>query len=313
MGAGSRAKIVVAGSINMDLVVTSAKSPVPGETIMGEGFAMIPGGKGANQAVAAARLGADVTMIGRVGDDLFGVRMIEQLRAEGVDTSCVLIEAGVSTGVALIQVLADGDNSIVVVPGANALVAPEQVEAAEERIREADVLLVQLEIPLPAVEAALRLARKHGVRTILNPAPARKLPEELLRTIDALTPNETEAAILATGTVEGAGTLDERLDALRAIAGDAALLVTVGGKGVRTDIGGKRNAFPAYDVDVVDTTAAGDSFNAAIAVRLGEGAGFDEAIRFASKTGALTVTRFGAQSSLPTRAEVERFEARERE
>ncbi|MEF3303012.1 ribokinase [Paenibacillus sp. GYB003] len=307
-----RAKIAVVGSINMDLVVTADKFPVPGETIMGETFAMIPGGKGANQAVAAARLNADVSMIGCVGDDLFGEKLIGQLRSERIDASFVKIEPGATTGVALIQVQEGGENSIVVVPGANALVTPEHVREAEAAIRGADVLLVQLEIPLPAVEAALRIAREHGVRAILNPAPARKLPPELIRLADVMTPNETEAAILATGTVEGAGSLEERIDALRRLAPDASLLVTAGENGVRTAIFGERASYPAYRVDVVDTTAAGDSFNAGVAVRWGEGADLDEAVRFGSKVGALTVTRFGAQSSLPAREEVERFEAKTR-
>ncbi|GAA3406727.1 ribokinase [Paenibacillus hodogayensis] len=302
-----KAKIAVVGSINMDLVVTTAKSPVPGETILGESFSMIPGGKGANQAVAAARLGAEVSMIGCVGGDLFGGKMIEQLRNEGIDTSHVRVEQEATTGVALIQVLGDGDNSIVVVPGANALVTVGQVEEAEAKIGSADVLLVQLEIPFPAVEAALRIARRHGVRTILNPAPAQKLPAELLELVDVLTPNETEAAILAHGTVEGAGSLEDRMTVLQDIAGHASLLITVGEKGVRTAIGGARATYPAYKVDVVDTTAAGDSFNAGVAVRWGEGAELAEAVRFASKVGALTVTRFGAQSSLPTREQVESF------
>ncbi|RKN86549.1 ribokinase [Paenibacillus ginsengarvi] len=303
-----KAKIAVVGSINMDLVVTAAKSPVPGETVLGERFAMIPGGKGANQAVAAARLGAEVCMIGCVGDDVFGETMVAQLRGETIDTAFVNTVKGTATGVAVIQVLGDGDNNIIVVPGANAFVTPDLVRDAEEAIRGADVLLVQLEIPLPAVEEALRIARMHGVRTMLNPAPARQLPEEVIALADVITPNETEAAILATGTVDGAGNLEERMDELQRIAGEADLLITLGEKGVRTAIQGVRSDFPAYRVDVVDTTAAGDSFNAGVAVRLGEGAGLEEAVRFASKVGALTVTRFGAQSSLPTREEVDQFD-----
>lgn len=301
------ANVVVVGSINMDLVVTTEKAPIPGETILGNQFAMIPGGKGANQAVAAARLGASVRMVSCVGDDLFGAQMIAQLQREGVDTAHVRTVSHKATGVALIQVQHDGDNSIIVVPGANGEVTPEQVESAEEIIRQADVLLVQLEIPLPAVIRAAELARKHGVRTILNPAPAARLPQQLLDLVDIVTPNETEAAILADGHAEAEGNIRDRMRSLKALVPDADVIITNGEKGVLYDIGGKQGTRASYKVEVVDTTAAGDSFNAALAVRLGEGASAEEAVGFAVKVGALTVTRFGAQTSLPTRKEAERF------
>ncbi|MBV6716923.1 ribokinase [Paenibacillus chitinolyticus] len=311
------AKIAVAGSINMDLVVTAERLPVPGETVMGRQFRMIPGGKGANQAVAAVRLGAQVSMIGCVGGDTFGAQMLEGLRGEGIDTAFVATAEETSSGVALIQVQGGGDNSIVVVPGANAALTPERVSQAEEAIRGADVLLVQLEIPLESVRRAVEIAHRHGVKVILDPAPAAELPLSLLRQIDLITPNETEALILTGGAADASTdasaqdgrTVSESIRQLKERTGGAGVVVTCGGKGVLYDLDGKQGAHPAYRVDAADTTAAGDSFNAGLAVRWSEGAPLEEAVRFASKVGALTVTRFGAQASLPARDEVEAFEA----
>ncbi|MGX4587549.1 ribokinase [Paenibacillus chitinolyticus] len=307
------AKIAVAGSINMDLVVTAERLPVPGETVMGRQFRMIPGGKGANQAVAAARLGAQVSMIGCVGGDTFGAQMLEGLRREGIDTAFVGTAEETSSGVALIQVQGGGDNSIVVVPGANATLTPERVSQAEEAIRGADVLLVQLEIPPESVRRAVEIAHRHDVKVILNPAPAAELPLSLLRQINLITPNETEALILTGGAADASAvdgrSVSESMRQLKEMTGGAGIVVTCGGKGVLYDLDGKRGEHPAYRVDVADTTAAGDSFNAGLAVRWSEGAPLEEAVRFASKVGALTVTRFGAQTSLPTRDEVEAFEA----
>jgi ribokinase len=302
-----KSKIVVVGSINMDLVVKTTQSPVPGETIIGQQFAMVPGGKGANQAVAAARLGADVRMVACVGDDMMGTQMLEQLRGEGIDTTYVRVIPQASTGVALIQILEDGDNSIIVVPGANMELTPEQVEAASACFEEADILLVQLEIPLASVVKAVELAHKHGVRVILNPAPASKLPKALLDLVDVLTPNETEASILCKGVVDVDNEIAQSIQELKQLATKADIIVTNGSKGVVYEISGTRGSYPAYKVEVVDTTAAGDSFNAGIAVRWGEGAALEDSIAFATKVAALTVTRFGAQTSLPTRSEVEAF------
>ncbi|SEG64395.1 ribokinase [Paenibacillus sp. UNC499MF] len=313
MNSQKQAKIAVAGSINMDLVVTAERAPVPGETVMGREFRMIHGGKGANQAVAAARLGAQVSMIGCVGDDTFGAKMLEGLRREGIDTAFVSTAEETSSGVALIQVQGGGDNSIVVVPGANAALTPERVSQAEEAIRRADVLLVQLEIPPEAVRRAVEIARLHGVKVILNPAPATELPLSLLRQIDLITPNETEALILTGGTADASGqdgtSVSDSMRRLKEMTDGAGIVVTCGGKGVLYDLHGEQGAHPAYRVEVADTTAAGDSFNAGLAVRWSEGAPLEEAVRFASKVGALTVTRFGAQTSLPAREEVEAFEA----
>jgi ribokinase len=303
----NQANIVVVGSMNMDLVVKVAHAPVPGETILGQQFAMVPGGKGANQAVAAARLGANVKMVACVGDDLFGSQMIRQLDQEGIQTSFVRTMPQESTGVAVIQIGQDGDNSIVVVPGANMSLTPEHVDSAAELFEGADILLVQLEIPLPAVLKAIELAQRFGLRTILNPAPAVKLPESLLQQVDVITPNETEAAILAFGSVDTVGDIHERLHALKQLAGKADIIVTNGDKGVVYNIQDLQGSYPAHKVKVVDTTAAGDSFNAGVAVRWGEGASLEAAIDFATKVAAIAVTRFGAQTSLPTRLEVEHF------
>lgn len=299
------AKIVVVGSINMDLVVKSGHIPVAGETVIGQEFVMIPGGKGANQAVAAARLGAHVEMVGCIGGDSFGKQMLEQLSNEGVGTSYVITESQQTTGVALIQVK-DGENRITVVPGANASMTPAHVEHAREVFEGADILLVQLEIPQETVIRAVQLAKSHGMKVILNPAPAAILPPEIWPFIDLVTPNETEAAILTAGqtiTPDQSDILNE----LRSLT-KTDVIITQGEKGVSYHINGSSGSFPAYRVHVMDTTAAGDSFNAALAVRHGEGLPLEQSIDFAAKVGALTVSRFGAQTSLPTRQEVELFE-----
>lgn len=300
-----RAKIAVVGSINMDLVVQTNKRPAVGETVMGERFAAIPGGKGANQAVAAARLGADVAMVGCVGNDLYGNTLLEHFRAEGLDTSQIGVVPDASTGVAVIQVGSDGDNSIIVVSGANAAVTRETVMSSADVIRQADVLLVQLEIPLDAVEAALGIAHSHGVITVLNPAPAMPLSPQLLEKVRLLTPNETEAALL-TGTALGAD-IAETYAAAKRLLPQGNVILTLGSQGAWFEAADGFRHVPACRVDAVDTTAAGDCFNAAVAVSLGEGKSLEEAVRFAVRAAAVSVTRFGAQPSLPFREEVERL------
>ena len=268
---------------------------------------MIPGGKGANQAVAAARLGAHVEMVGCVGGDPFGKQMLEQLANEGVGTSHVLTNSEVATGVALIQVQ-DGENRITVVPGANARVTPEHVDHAKDVIVGADILLVQLEIPQETVMRAVQLAKSHGVKVILNPAPAAVLPDEIWPYVDLVTPNETEAAILTSGkAVAAASDSSAIMNNLRNLT-NTDVIITQGEKGVSYHLNGAVGSYPAYRVNVIDTTAAGDSFNAALAVWHGEGCTLEQAIEYAAKVGALTVSRFGAQTSLPTRQEVELFE-----
>lgn len=300
-------KIVVIGSLNMDLVVQASRLPQGGETILGNAFHEIPGGKGANQAVAMARLGAQVDMIGRVGSDGFGKSLLSTLSVDGVNVEAVKALEGTSTGVALITVQDSGENSIIVVPGANGLLSPLDLEPLKGQILSASTVVAQLETPIETVKTALKLAKKEGIRTILNPAPAQALDLELLESIDLLTPNETELALLSGMVTE---TLEEvKLAALALIEkGVKALVVTLGSEGAYyIDHTGRTYKQKAYPVKAVDTTAAGDSFTAALAVKLTEGADIEEAMDFASKVGAITVQKIGAQSSLPTLEAVEAF------
>jgi ribokinase len=290
--------IVVVGSSNMDLVIKTSRIPKPGETILGGEFAMIAGGKGANQAVAAARLGGQVYFVARVGRDPFGDRMLDNFRAEGIATDYVIRDEKRSSGVAIIVVDDSGENSIVVAAGANGALSPADVDKAEEIISQADSVLLQLEIPIETVTRTVELAAKHGTRVILDPAPARELDYSLLSKIDIITPNETEAEIL-TGI---AGT-DEFAARLQATAlrnkGVKAVLVTRGKQGSMLDDGDEARVFKTIEVESMDSTAAGDCFNGALAAKLAEGADLSEAINFASRAAAISTTRLGAQDSLP--------------
>jgi ribokinase len=299
------AKVVVVGSINMDLVIRSPRIPLPGETILGRDFKTLPGGKGANQAVAASRLGAQVEMIGCVGDDGFGRELLSILQKEGIGTQHVPLLPLTPTGIAMITVSDQGENTIVISSGANGKVTPEMVRQAEQSIAQADILLVQLEIPLDAVEEAVRLARRHQVTVILNPAPAQPLPKSLLAQVDILTPNETEGKLLVAQKSDIEMNPQEIIQALSNM-GPSRILLTHGEDGVYFNDVDAVTHIPAYKVQVVDTTAAGDCFNAGLAVSLAEGSDFKEAIRFAQKAASLSVTRFGAQPSLPFRSEVEK-------
>ncbi len=294
-------RIVVVGSLNMDLVVHASRHPQPGETILGSEFHTFPGGKGANQAVAAARLGGQVAMVGRVGRDDFGDALLHALSQDRVDTVHVLRDADSPTGCALITVDAAGQNTIVVVPGANGRLAAGEVFEAEEAFRGAAVLLVQLECPLPTVGRALELARDHGLRTVLNPAPAQPLEPALLFNVDYLVPNETELALLA-GTDSSADAV-HRLHRL----GVRCIVVTLGDRGVLVSDERGEVHLPAHRVVPVDTTAAGDAFVGAFAVALTEGRTVEQAAAWGNAAGALAVTRRGAQPSLPTQAELIRF------
>ncbi|MER5761027.1 ribokinase [Streptomyces sp. NPDC002082] len=293
--------IAVLGSTNMDLVAYVAKAPRLGETVTGRAFRTVPGGKGANQAVAAARSGGEVVMIGAVGADEFGVRLRSALAGAGVETAALRTVEGAS-GTAHITVDDEGGNSIIVIPGANALVTSlEPGDAA--RIGAADSLLLQLELPLEAVLAGALAARAHGVRTILTPAPAQPLPAELLAATDLLVPNEHEAAALT-------GLTDVHLAAAALLQDVPEVVVTLGAAGVLYAARGREPlAVPAPPVRAVDTTAAGDTFVGALAVALGEGRPMPEALRWASAAAALSVQRPGAQDSMPTRAEVVAFAA----
>ncbi|MEU9102900.1 ribokinase [Streptomyces xanthophaeus] len=293
--------IAVLGSTNMDLVAYVPKAPRLGETVTGRAFRTAPGGKGANQAVAAARSGAEVVMIGAVGADDFGVRLRSALASAGVDTAALRTVEGAS-GTAHITVDDEGANSIIVVPGANAHVTG--LEAGDDsRIGAADLLLLQLELPLEAVLAGALAARAHGVRTVLTPAPAQQLPAGLLAATDLLVPNEHEAAALTglTDPYRAAGALLEQVPEVVVTLGAAGSLYAARGREPR--------AVPAPQVRAVDTTAAGDTFVGALAVALGEGRAMESALAWASCAAALSVQRPGAQDSMPSRAELVAFAA----
>jgi len=301
--------LVVVGSLNMDFVVSVDRLPSVGETVLGRDFQMIPGGKGANQACAAGKLGASsvaVRMIGRVGYDVFADHLKASLSAAGVDVTAVHASRVQPTGVALIWVDRHGQNSIVVASGANHALAAVDVEAMRKTLRGASIALFQLETPLDTVEAALKLAREEGAVTVLDPAPAQPLPAGLLAQVDILTPNESEALLLCAApatrvSVADAPALAESLRRL----GPRTVILKLGDQGCfLLDDAGPRH-FPGFRVEVRDTTAAGDTFNAALAVALAEGKPMHEAIPFANAAAAISVTRLGAQASAPSRAEVE--------
>ena len=298
--------ILVVGSINMDLVVRAPQMPAPGETVLGSGFATAPGGKGANQAVAVARQGARCVMVGRVGEDDFGRTLVEGLKAEGIDCENVFATPDAPTGVAVIIVDEKGENSIVVASGANYRVTPDDVYDCEQLFRAADVVLLQLELPLPTVKAAHGLAARHGCKIVLDPAPAPKVMPTELCAVDVITPNVSEAEII---TGKKAEEFDERV--AKVVASD---LIARGAKAAVLKLGQRGSLVltadghivkaPAYKVDVVDTTAAGDAFTAALAVAVANGVKLTQAARIANAAGALACTRFGAQPSMPTTEEI---------
>lgn len=285
----------------MDLAVSMQRMPRQGETVKGEQFHAVPGGKGANQALACARLGADAALIGAVGNDAFGSMLKEQMDANNVRSDAVAIIQDVPTGIAAI-LHADRDNSIVIVEGANGRCTPGWIKRNAELIRQAQVLLVQLEIPLESVREALQIARDSGVLTVLNPAPYVELPDDLLRLANYITPNETEFECL-TGAVYGT---EEELEAgmRQWRMGGPTLLVTRGGKGVSFLKDGSLHTVKAPQVEVVDTTGAGDCFNGAFCVAIASGLDLAEAVAFGVKAASLSVTKFGAQAGMPALEEV---------
>ena len=290
----------------MDLVVKVEHMPAPGETISGGDLYMIPGGKGGNQAAAAARLGAKVVMVGKVGNDAFGPRLVNALKEAGVDTGCIKIEAETATGTAVIIVEDKGENSIVISPGANGKITPAEIDQLEGVISSAKVILLQHEIPLETVHHVIDIATRHHVTVILNPAPAKPVPPWILSKIDYFIPNETESRILTGIEVTDLNSAEK---AARIFIGYGTknVIVTLGEKGALLVNPEGATHVPARKVESVDTTAAGDAFIAGFANGIVQGYSIVEAIQYAVAAGALTVTRFGAQTSLPSKSELDEF------
>jgi ribokinase len=298
-------QIVVIGSLNMDFVVRAYQLPQRGQTVAGCGFQMLPGGKGANQAFAVGRLGGRARMIGRVGADVFGEQLKSSLSSVGVDTACVISTPGESSGVALILVETGGQNQIVVVAGANGKLSPEDIRAGMQS-SSGGYLLLQLESPLCTVEAAAALGRSYGMLTILDPAPAVPLDSSLLGGIDVLTPNESEALILL-GEKGDNVPLDQAAHICRQLLdlGPSCVILKMGERGAWLADRKQSKHFLTLKVEAVDATAAGDTFNGALAAALAEGEPMEKAVVFANCAAALSVTRFGAQASIPSREEVQ--------
>jgi len=301
--------IVIIGSINMDLVLRAPRMPLPGETMSGGQFSTIPGGKGANQAVACARLSSDqvkVAMIACLGDDAFGVQLRAALRADGVDDSHVTTIADAASGIASIMVDDSGQNRIVLASGANDALSPAHIDAARALIAQASIVVLQLESPLETVRHAIKLAHALGKTVVLNPAPAQALPTELLTQVDYLIPNEIEAAMLA-GVAPIEINQETQLDTLVVqlrTAGSNNILITLGAKGVYAALDDESRHFPTQAVQAIDTTAAGDTFIGAFVAALADGCSQTDAIAYGQRAAALSVTRAGAQTSIPYRREL---------
>lgn len=312
--ARERPRIVVVGSIVFDCVAMADRLPRKGETVLGQRFGMFSGGKGANQAVQAARLGAEVFMVGRVGNDFLAEHVLKNLKASGVDTRYITQDPSVATGACCIHVDAAGDNTIVIVPEANMACSPDDVDAAREVLALADVLLCQFEIPKPTVVYALNMAAKLGVQTVLNPAPAASIEDGLCSKVTVLTPNETEAEIISGVPLPSRESVGHNGDAWEIEAsakllrmGPQAIVITLGSRGACLTSPNGQQTIPSYRVTPVDATAAGDAFNGALAVAMAEGRDMEQAVRFANAAGALAATRAGSQPSLATRRELDGF------
>lgn len=296
-------RILIVGSSNTDMVIKTQKFPSPGETILGGKFLMNAGGKGANQAVAAARTGGKVTFVGKIGNDIFGRQAVQQLKEEGIDVDFVSVDVENPSGVALITVDSKGENSIVVAPGSNGTLSSGDFDKASGVLDESEFVLLQLEIPILTVEHIAEMAARKHKKVVLNPAPAARLSDELLRNISIITPNESEAELLT-----GVKVTDEQ-SALKAAnllhdKGVETVIITMGAAGAFLLADGKHDIISAPRVEPVDTTAAGDTFNGALVVALSEGKSIRESIAFANQAAAISVTRIGAQSSVPYRKEI---------
>tara|TARA_Y100001954_G_scaffold69801_5_gene76413 strand:- start:927 stop:1850 length:924 start_codon:yes stop_codon:yes gene_type:complete len=299
-------KLIVLGSVNADHVLQVDSFPRPGETVTGHGYKVLPGGKGANQAVAAARLGGEVGFVACVGDDDFGSRMIKAFQDDGMDTRAVMAVPGMPTGVALIQVAANGENSIAIAAEANACLTAEALEQHLEYLGSAGMLLMQLESPIETVELAARTVASAGGKVVLNPAPAQPLSDDLLAHLTMITPNETEAEVLTGVTVSDEDSARQAADILHG-KGIETVIITLGAQGAYCSGPDGARLITGFSVKATDTTAAGDTFNGGLVVALQEGKTMDEAVGFAHAAAAISVTRLGAQTSIPNRGEVEEF------
>lgn len=296
-------KIVVVGSSNTDMIIKASRIPKPGETILGGEFSTAAGGKGANQAVAAARAGGKVCFIARIGNDLLGGQALDGFKNDGIDSTFVFTDDKAPSGVALIMVSESGENSISVASGANGNLNLDDIEKSKSRIEGADILLMQLESPIDTIKAAAKVAKVAGVKVILNPAPAQELDDDILANIDIITPNETEAEILTGVTINAGKDMHKAADILLA-KGITTVLITLGSKGVLVAQKDSKQIIPAYKVDVIDTTAAGDVFNGTFAVALAKGESLEDSVRFGNAAASISVTRMGAQPSAPMKEEI---------
>ncbi len=300
-----RKKIVVIGSCNTDMVVKSDRLPVPGETVLGGAFMMNPGGKGANQAVTVARMGGSIAFVAKTGNDLFGKQSIEMYKDEAINTDYIFSDPNLPSGVALISVDTNGENCIVVASGANAALKPKDIDKARSIIEEADILLMQLEVPIETVEYAAKIAHESGVKVILNPAPAAFLSDELFKYLYAIIPNKSEAEVLSGVNVADWESAKLAADVI-SLKGVEIVVITLGSKGSLIKDGNIYHQIPALKINAIDTTAAGDTFCGTVCVGLSEGMKIEDAVIMATKAAGITVTRAGAQASIPYRKELTR-------